>query len=385
MLEGIERAYCDACIRALIDANETLMDTRVDEATSRSHVWRKGDTLGLDHIPENAIGRAMKEFDSNIIIVSEEVGEYSNPLVDEGIDTVYGARTFCCCDPFDRSRQGRMFIKDNTKPNQRVGDLFLGNPHVIDLWEQSYGKPASITGASAAITCVRRGTPIGSVMLNFVTQQIFLACRAGFFYLNLDQDPQRTISTDFMLLNGNRIEFPTTPRESSRRIVAFLGKPERGYPQNFSAIDLVNNEDLDECMHERECGGPLRILYLSSLHPTTEAVGVVIANGEKIGEWIHWLTFSSFARRPDDPSTPALRVFEVAQDQSFMRDGYLLMPSPAYSAFKDITARRVVFDVERLRGLDNPSRYRATLILTHATNKWAISRIQQYSYREIVF
>lgn len=385
MLEGIEKSYCDACIKALLDANETLLDTTVDEAINKSHVWRKGDTLGLDQIPENSIARAFREFDSRATIISEEFGEFSNPLANGGPETVQGARTFIGCDPFDRSSQACAFIKKHAKDGQRVGDLVLNNSKIKALWEEEYGGPATITGASSAITCVRRGCPIGTAILNLITQELFLGCKAGFYYLKLTPKVMPRVDTDYLRKNGKKILFPPTSSDCFRRIVTFLGKPERGYPQNFDAINLVNKEELSGCLHHKEAGGPLRILYLSSLQPSDEAVGVIAANGEKFGEWIHWLSFTNFARRPDDPSMPALRVFEISQDQSYMRDGYLMMPSPIYSVFQALDGRRVIFNVDMLRRLDNPSRYRATLIVIHSTNKWAISRIEQYGYREINF
>jgi len=131
--------------------------------------------------------------------------------------------------------------------------------------------------------------------------------------------------------------------------------------------------------------GPLRILYLSVCSIPDQAVGFIVANGEKIGEWIHWLPFVRFARRQDDSGSKALRIFEVAQEQSLMRDGYLMMPSPAYSIFRDIGAGKVIIDVERLRHLDNPSKYRATFLVTPSTNRYAIGQAQQYGYRELEF
>jgi len=128
------------------------------------------------------------------------------------------------------------------------------------------------------------------------------------------------------------------------------------------------------------------VLYLSSLEPIEDPIGVVVANGEKFGEWIHWLTFTRFARRTDDISAPALRLFEVSQSQSLMIDGYLMMPSLNYSIFVPAENEQgVIVSSDKLQGLDNPSKYRATLILIPANNKWALSQVEQYGYREIVF
>jgi hypothetical protein len=149
---------------------------------------------------------------------------------------------------------------------------------------------------------------------------------------------------------------------------------------------LITDTALNQHLHYNLPGGPSRVLYLSTLQPRHEPIGVVVANGEKIGEWIHWLTFMRFVRRSDDQSAPALRIFEVSQNQSLMIDGYLMMPSQDYSVFANLDGRRQMYmSAERLQNLINPSKYRATLICIPANNKWALSQIEQYGYREIIF
>jgi hypothetical protein len=87
----------------------------------------------------------------------------------------------------------------------------------------------------------------------------------------------------------------------------------------------------------------------------------------------------------DDNSAPALRLFEVSQNQSSMIDGYLMMPSPDYSIFVKSYGLNLIVSSERLQSLGNPSKYRSTLVLIPANNKWALSQVEQYGYREIVF
>ncbi len=111
-----------------------------------------------------------------------------------------------------------------------------------------------------------------------------------------------------------------------------------------------------------------------------------MANGEKIGEWTHWLPFIRYARRPDDNSASALRLFEVSQTQSLMIDGYVMMTSPDYSIFKHSGEHRsTIIRSERLQDRENPSKYRSTLILIPASNQWALNQVEQYGYREIAF
>ena len=60
---GIEESYCNTVIKALLLANYALLEATITDAVQRSSVWGKGDTLGLDAIPEIAILECLKSFD----------------------------------------------------------------------------------------------------------------------------------------------------------------------------------------------------------------------------------------------------------------------------------------------------------------------------------
>ena len=77
---GIEEAYCNAVIKALLLANYNLLEATIVDALQRTSVWGKGDTLGLDAIPEIAILECLKSFDQYAIMLTEETGEDANPL-----------------------------------------------------------------------------------------------------------------------------------------------------------------------------------------------------------------------------------------------------------------------------------------------------------------
>lgn len=382
MFHGIEKAYADAMIKASQSARRTLYDTLVVDAVNSSHVAHKGDTLGLDQRPENAITSALQRFDPNCIIITEERGAV-NPFVAEG-RVMHGPRTFFGCDPFDRSNQGRDFIEQYGKVGERIIDI-IRREESRKLWEEQYGGPISITSSTSAITCVRRGLPIASVILNHFAETMTLACAAGIYCVDLPKDLSIPVDLDYVQDRGTRITFPQPKYEGGRKIVTFMGKPERGYPANFNSCKLVIDSQLGEHLHHKTPGGPSRVLYLSSIQPDGESIGIVVANGEKLGEWIHWLTFVRFAKRTDDQSAPALRLFEVSQNQSVMIDTYLMMPSIDYSVFVSTPDQGVVISSDKLQALGNPSKYRATLILIPANNKWALSLVEQYGYRELVF
>jgi hypothetical protein len=385
MFHGIEKSYVDAMIRALRIAQIALFETSVHDAVRRSHVLHKGDTLGLDQRPENAITSALQRYDPYCVTITEERGAV-NPFVVDGPTTSQGARTFFSCDPFDRSNQACDFFAKYGKEGEKIIDI-VRRPNTRRLWQKKYGHPISITSSTSAISCVRRGLPIGGVILNHFAEEMTLACAAGIYHVQLPKDLSVPITLDFIQEHGKPVHFPQPTYHAGQKIVAFIGKPERGYPDNFNSCRLVTDTELGKHLHYHLPGGPSRVLYLSNLQPEDEPIGVVVANGEKIGEWTHWLAFTRFARRRDDQSAPALRLFEVSQNQSLMIDGYLMMPSPDYSIFipYDESRRRVIVSSEKLQSLVNPSKYRATLILIAANNKWALNQVEQYGYREIVF
>lgn len=325
---GIEKAYCNTMIAALLEGNRSLLETPITDAVRKSHVPYKGDTLGLDQRPENSIAAELTRFDQYAVLVTEERGEYANPLA-RSEQHRRGPRTFFVCDPTDRSVQLKKFL-ETASQKQTVGEV-LHAPDVVQRWEAAFGNPAKITGANAAITCVRRGLPICSVVLNYVTQEIAVACSAGIYSCAVPQgrDLAPGFTLDALIREERRICFTESSPEHERRFVTFLGKPERGYPENFEQTRLVPKEELQTHLHYGDPGGPSRILYLSDFQPPEKPIGFIVANGEKIGEWVHWFPFIRFARRTNDVSERALRIFEITQEQSLMRDGYLMTPSTA--------------------------------------------------------
>lgn len=380
---GIEHDYCNVTITALLEANGALLELSASEAVKQSHVPHKGDTLGLDQVPENTIAGELTQYDQYAILITEERGEEANPLATSTPEAVHGARTFFCCDPCDRSNQLKEFLEQHALPGDSVGSV-LKRPKAIAQWEQSYHTPVQISGADAAITCVRRGLPICSVLLNYMSQQVTIACSAGIYQAPV---PKQRVQDGLRYVreHGRPLTIQAVPREQSKRFTTFLGKPERGYPQNFTDCRLLPEDELKANLHYDLPGGPTRILYLTENQPAKQAIGFIVANGEKIGEWIHWLPFIRFAPNPNDRSIQALSLFEISQEQSLMRDGYLMTPSAGYSVFKAVANQGVMIDVEHLRRLANPSKYRATLLVAPTSNRYIISRAQQYGYRQLAF
>ena len=183
---GIEEAYCNTVIRALLLANYALLESTVIDALRRSGAWGKGDTLGLDAIPEIAVSECLMSFDQYAILLTEEIGEDANPLASTGPESHRGSRTFFVCDPTDRSPQLKDYLQRfmSEAPARKIADI-VKRDKTKEEWEKSYGDPCSITGAFSAITCVRRGLPICSALLNYITQELFVACSAGVYRMSL--------------------------------------------------------------------------------------------------------------------------------------------------------------------------------------------------------
>ena len=381
---GIEEAYCDAIIATLCSANTALRETHIEEAIKPSFVRHKGDTLGIDQVPENTIAKMLLTFDPYSVLITEERGEEANPLARQTELTIRGPRTFFVCDPCDRSSEFCDFLEKNKEGAVNVADI-LSKENAKDIWQKNYGSQVGITGANSAITCVRRGLPICSVLLNLITQELTIACSAGIFQASLT-DHGSIVPTMASIDRQKKLSFPNVIRDRNEFFVTFMGKPERGYPANFTRTKLAQESNQKHKLYYGKPGGPTRCLYLSDLQPEKEAVGYIVANGEKIGEWIHWLPFIRYANRVDDSGDRALQLFEVIQNESPLRDGYLMTPTEPYSVFKETSnGRQVIINVERLGAFANPSKYRATLLVTPATNEWAIGRARQFGYRPLVF
>lgn len=386
-MTGIEKAYCDVIIRALCDANSYLLDERLDHLLQPTPVCGKIDTLALDANVEIIISERLQRFDQYAILIAEERGEYNNPLVTESGAAVSGPRTFFGSDPVDRTRQFCQFLKTSADQSVKLG-TYLQRKECIREWEEMHGQPASITGATSAITIIRRGTPILTVILNFITQELFVACDDGIFNLRLGLSTgnHAKAAPDFSQVQqkGSPIYFRDSLHDDEKRFVTFVGK--QGYEENLRDSNLLEPEEIKQSLHDEVPGGPARVLYLSELQPKTPSIGFILANGEKITEWIHWIPFVRFARKPRDLGTPALEVFEIYYDRPYTRDGILMSTSPVYSIFRPSSNRQpMVIDIDRLKALPNPSRYRSTLLVSSRSNLWATQIVRKHGHRPLLF
>lgn len=383
---GIEVAHCNAAIGAVLAAYYNFLEATVDEAIRPVVSYGKSDTLGLDAIPEITIVEVLEAYDPHAVIITEERGGGERFRMFTREDDPRAFRTFYISDPMDRSIQFAEFLRGVEQKDEKLGAV-LRHPEARTRWEQEYGAPAAITGASSAITGVRRGVPIFSVMVNYCTQQLFVACSAGIYAVDLPDTPPDA-DLGYVRVQGTPVLFRAIGRNrhaEARRFVTYLGK--RGYRENFLDSGLIQEQEMTQYLHYGLPGGPMRIFYLSSLQPEAVPIGCIISNGEKIGEWIHWLSFLRFVRTSEDRREGALQAFEVYQDRPWTKDGILMATSPPYSVFREVreSGGKVVIDVRRFSDFDNPSKLRSTLLVTPCGNQWATRVVKQHGYRSVVF
>jgi hypothetical protein len=386
----IEEVHCTVAITAVLEANLQLMDATVAESL-QSFRYGKADTLGLDVIPERIIANSLGNFDSGAVLVTEEAGgSFLSSRFSSG-----GNPTFYISDPTDRSSQLRGFLADH-QSKKKVGEVILETNTQAD-WEAKCGAPASITGATSAITCIRHGAPISSAIVNFITQELFVTFRAGSFRLRLpnyeDLDVSR-ITLDYLRAHGEPILFRNLERPGQKRadwmryFVTFLGGVgKEGYLENLRDSGLMSEEDRETYLRYGKPGGPTRPLYLSTVQPEDVPVGFILANGEKIGEWIHWLPLVRFGKSQSDPAKTALCLYEVYQERPWTKEGILMSTPPPYSIFSETAEHSGEFfiDVGKLRSFPNPSRVRSTLLLAPIANTWGTTVAERNVFRRIRF
>jgi len=335
-MQGVEKSHLNAAIAAGLTAFYDLMHSTVEDALKKIAAYGKKDTLGMDAGPEIIICEGLARYDAGSVVITEEIGTRGTVA---GNDTFrpnepQTFRTVFISDPMDRSNQLKAFLAGFPK-EMIIADIF-SNPENIRKWEAEFGSPASITGAVSAISCVRRGVPIFSMIINCITQEMTVSCAAGIRIIKLPKEGQ-IINLDYVLAHSKELLFHNVDgRKCMRRFVTFLGDVGKiGYRENFLDSGFMDEGQMKENLYYDKPGGPSRVLYLSSVQPHENPVGFVLANGEKIGEWIHWLSFVQFARSQHDDSQPALILYEVFQDRPWTKEGVLMATPPNYSVFRE--------------------------------------------------
>ncbi len=265
----------------------------------------------------------------------------------------------------------------------------MNNEDAKTKWAARFGSPPSITGACSAVTCVRYGVPIATAIVNFLTQELFVASRIGVLRMDIPENLEpSSVTLEYLRSNGHPIYFPTLAKRGNdtHNFVTFLGKT--GYLENFKDNDILTPEDAVRFCKSPEAGGPSRVLYLSDMQPTDQPIGFILANGEKIGEWVHWIPFIRFGRARDDSSRLGpLVMHEIHQGRPWTKDGILMSTNPLYSIFvpEDESTDNMMIDISKLHTVPNPSKFRSTLFVTNRANGWANTLMAARKFRQISF
>ncbi len=383
-MQGIERKYCDVCINALIGAWRALMEASATE-TLRTVPYGKGDTLGLDAITEITIGDRLKEFDGHAILITEEFDEQVHRRWPTDSDPARQPLMFFC-DPTDRSNQLEEFFKSisGKSPTAKIGDLMAGCDQE-KLWEEMFEAPVAITGSTAAITCVRKGKIVFSVILNYINGTVVIAADIGVYWYKLGKfSDARNEKIDFyeIVKKGRMLCFPGIrdlgySSNDCKKFVAFLGK--KGYRENFND-SMLFVENPNNFLHHEKPPGPPRPLYLSDFQRNNGPIGFILSNGEKIGEWMHWLSFVKYGRNKN--GAYALRVYEISIERPWTKNGMLMSTSSAYSLFCD-EGKETYLDISRLRNFKRPSQFRCMIVVLPWDNERIIHVLKQHQYREV--
>jgi hypothetical protein len=385
-MQGVEISHLNAAISAALKAYYDFRHSTVEDALRPIAAYGKKDTLGMDAGPEITICAELGRYDTGAVVITEEIGskgfQFDDTFRPNDPQTF---RTVYISDPTDRSNQLKEFLADFPKESH-IGHI-LEDASTVEKWEERFSAPVSITGATSAISCVRRGVPIFAVIVNYISQELVVSCAAGNRILKLPGERPELVDLEYVRMKGELITFPRLDGEikSMRKFVTFLGDAGKvGYRENFLDSGLMTEERMKEWLHYGKPGGPSRALYLSSLQKRSEAIGLVLANGEKISEWIHWLSFVQYARSQNDDSQPALILYEVFQDRPWTKEGVLMSTPPNYSVFREYGGRFFI-DTSLLLRMPNPSKLRSTLIVAPYDNRWAVRSSSQSGYRPIRF
>lgn len=381
-MEQIERNYIELALKAVVAAFVMFCNTSLGELKSKSE-YGKGDTKGYDAIPEIHISDILKNFNSNLPLITEETAQTVQRHF-ESPEVVFIA------DPTDRSSFLGKFLGGFGREKKQLHFIeILKHEKLEERWERECHDNlgmASVSGSTSAVTGILRGRPFFSVVLNHITKEIFLVCEAGARCFQMPSEIIRgktSISLNMVLKEGRNLSFTNkeTRLDEETKYSTFLGKSE--YIDAFQTSDILSSEKASDQSNiiYREPGGPSRVLYLSSL--CEKPVGFILANGEKIIEWIHWLPYLAISEKGYKP----LRAFQIFPKDVHVKKGmYMAAAGPHYSIIKkEPGSENFVINTEKLLGCPDPAKYREALLITYRGNRRMVQRMMEAKYRELFF
>lgn len=378
----IDQFYYNVAIQALLEAYYLIKQTTIEELLKPTK-YGKRDTKRFDSFPESSIRKDLLEVDPDIILITEERDEAQEKLK----SFHYPCQPVVFIgDPTDRSAFLENFFKNlKVADRRRKFQELMQDSGVIRKWEEFAGGNAMISGATCALTGIKKGIPFFGAIINYITGDLFVGCELGnkrFNVSNLSQSDFKWITLEKIQNEGENIVFNFKREwenfEDYKNFVTFVGK--EGYKENLenSQIFLKNPE---KHLVYNEPGGATRILYLSSLWKDSN-VGFIMANGEKIIEWIHWIPFIAAAQREGSN----LKVFEIFFERPWTKDGILTATGPAYSIFSlDKNRNFYLVNIEKIKDHPKPARFRSTILVASEENRWVSSTMETHEYTELRF
>ena len=304
------------------------------------------------------------KFDPHLPLITEEIG--ANVKLRDTEDEVV-----CFSDPLDRSR---VLVEFLTNQSGKIETVFK-NEKLIKVWESKFGGDIELSGPYGSITATRNFQILFNVMINYVTGMIYVASDEGVGKLLLDdlfEDKNRTTlkRTRDLIHMLSPIKFNNDQELSTSKIDKFVTfcSGEEKYRDNLVSSKIFGNKTAEQIFNDhliyKKPGGPARILYLQN----PSQCGFILSNGERIGEWLGWLAYVKHR-------TSELCAFEISFESSWTRDQILMSPGKAYSIFLDDIRDdggnhvNVRLNMSKLRFLENPSIYRATILICPKSNK----------------
>src|SRR3989338_8832592 len=103
-MQGVEVSHFNAALNALLSAHYGLMMVTIEEAQRKiSSTFGKPDTLVIDGTPEIILTNHLRQYDSQAIIITEEIGTDDLAKLQPDVEDPRRFRTIFLADPLDRS------------------------------------------------------------------------------------------------------------------------------------------------------------------------------------------------------------------------------------------------------------------------------------------
>ena len=275
----------------------------------------KEDTLRLDAAAEDTLIDWLEAPDT--AIVTEERGLHPPGARLDEMEWVH------VVDPLDNSRPA-LGILAAAPGNSAVGAVLASQ------------KMPELEAPAISVCSVREGILCHAVLLNLARPRLYVASAEGCFTIDI-----RGAENGAPDLEESRVEIPWP--EAGRGVRTYTGGREI-YLEHAAACGFAATESVES--------GPHRVLYLTGLSASPSSA--VLANGEKLGEWISWLAFAKWSR--------CAAACAVHRRGAPARGGMSLSPAASQSVLGE---GRILWS--RLRGVANPSNYRETVAVGLAT------------------